>query len=170
MKFNTEYIIIISILGIILLYSYYYYAQKNQNNVLKLWGRIKGNFLYVYYASMLLSAIGFLFLFYYLFLTNSLTRDQINKMFIALILIIAVSIIWMPLSLYYLKNKKDIYKYLIIFVLLVVSFSILYFITILNNVKEDKNILQKKLALMGMTYFFIHCFFFDSLIWSYNFF
>lgn len=168
MKFNTEYIIIISILGIILLYSYYYFAQKD--NVLKLWGRLKGNFLYVYYASMLLSLIGFLFLFYYLFLTHTLTKDQINKMFISLIVIITVSTMWMPLSLYYLKHKEDIYKYLIIFILLIVAFSILYFITVLNNVTENKYILEKKLALAGMIYFFIHCFFFDSLMWSYNFF
>ena len=59
---------------------------------------------------------------------------------------------------------------LIIAVLLVVALASLYLIYILNQVQENKLILNKKLALLGMIYFFIHAFFFDSLIWSYNFF
>lgn len=169
MKFDNKYIITVAIIGIILLYSYYYYGKKI-DNINKLWGRIKGNFINVYYASMLLSAIGFLFLFYYLIVSNSFTQKQINQIFIALILIVGISIIWMPLSIYYLKNKKNMIKILIIAVLLVVALASLYLIYILNQVQENKLILNKKLALLGMIYFFIHAFFFDSLIWSYNFF
>ena len=165
MKFNKEYIIIISILGVILLYSYYYYAQKS--NVMKLWGNIKGNLLIVYYLSMLLSTIGFLLLFYYLITSNKLTKNQCTQIFIALILIVFVSIFWMPLSLYYLKNKKELIKYLIILVLLIVAMSTLYLIYVLFKI-DDRSI-ENILAKIGMIYFFIHAFFFDSLLWSYNF-
>ena len=169
MKFDTKYIIIIAILGIILLYSYYYFA-KNTENVNKLWGRIKGNFLNVYYLSMILSAIGFLLLFYYLIISNNFTEDQVNKLFIALLLIVIVSMIWMPLSIYYLKNKKDLYKFLIYIVLFIVAISSLYLIYILNQTDEYKLKLYKNLALIGMIYFFIHAFFFDFLMWTHNFF
>lgn len=169
MKFDNKYIIIIAILGIILLYSYYYFG-KNTENVNKLWGRIKGNFLNVYYLSMILSTIGFLLLFYYLIISNNFTEDQVNKLFIALLLIVVVSMIWMPLSIYYLKNKKDLYKFLIYIVLFIVAISSLYLIYILNQTKEYKLKLYKNLAMIGMTYFFIHAFLFDFLMWTYNFF
>lgn len=106
---------------------------------------------------MLLSALGFLFLFYYLIVSNSFTQKQINQIFIALILIVGISIIWMPLSIYYLKNKKNMIKILIIAVLLAVALSSLYLIYILNQVQENKLILTKRLALLGMIYFlFMH--------------
>lgn len=170
MKFNNSYIIILTILGVILLYSYYYLAITNKNTVLKLWGRIKGNFLYLYYLSMLLSAIGFLLLYYYLLISNNLTKDQINKLFISLVLIVVISMFWMPLSLYYLKNPKIIYKYLILLILLLVALSILYLLFVLSAIKDDKNKIQKQAAIIGMSYFFIHAFFFDFTMWSYNFF
>ena len=169
MKFYTSYIIIVAILGLILLYSYYYFGSTS-NNVQQLWGKVKGNLLNIYYISMLLSALGFLFLFYYLLVSKSLNNDQINKLFISLILILVMSMIWMPLSLYYLKNKKTIYKYLIYLVLFIVAISILYFILVLNSVQEVNFKTSKLLAMIGMIYFFIHCFFFDFLLWTHNFF
>lgn len=165
MKFNIEYIIFISILGIILLYSYYFYAQKS--NVLQLWGKIKGDLLIVYYTSMVISAIGFLLLFYYLINSNKFTKELNMQIFISLILIVGISIFWMPLALNYLKNKKDIIKYLIILVLLIVAFSTLYLIYLLYQIND--NSIENKLAKAGMIYFFIHAFFFDSLLWTYNF-
>jgi hypothetical protein len=169
MKFNNIYIIIISILGIILLYSYYYYATTNKN-VLKLWGRIDGSLLYVYYSSMILSAIGFLLLFYYLIISNALTKDNINNIFYGLLGIVIISIFWMPLSLKYLNKKSILYKILIISVLLLVAISTVYVIYILNSIKDLENPISHSLALYGMIYFFIHAFFFDSLLWTYNFF
>ncbi len=169
MKFDTKYIIIIAVLGLILLYSYYYFGTTTQN-VNKLWGRIKGNLLNVYYLSMILSAIGFLLLFYYLIISNNFNKDQVNSIFIALLLIVGVSILWMPLSIYYLKNKKDIYKILIYIVLFIVAISSLALIITLNKTKENKLVFYKNLAMVGMIYFFIHAFLFDFLIWTYNFF
>jgi hypothetical protein len=169
MLFNREYIIILAILGIALLYQYYYLATT-EKNVLKLWGRIKGILLNVYYVSMILSALGFLVFFYYLFISSSFSSSEITKMFIALVLIIVISMFWMPLSFRYLKKKSELLKYLIILVLFLVSVSTLYLIYVLNSVKEQKYIGYKNAALVGMIYFFIHVFFFDCTTWSYNYF
>jgi hypothetical protein len=172
MKFNKEYIIIISILGSILIYSYYYYAIKNSKIVNQLWGNItkNKNLLKTYYLSMFLSFIGFLFLFYYLLTNNNFTQTNINTIFISLLFIVIISMFWMPLSLYYLKNNNELIKYLILFVLFIVAFSSFILLRTLFNINDNKNKIVYILAITGMTYFFIHTFFFDFILWSYNFF
>ena len=96
-------------LGIVLLYSYYYLATKNKTLVNALWGNIRyiKHLIPVYVVSILLSVIGFLSALYYLYKTTSLTPYQKQMIPIALILIVFVSMFWMPLSLNYLKiNNK----------------------------------------------------------------
>ena len=78
MIFNRNYIIIFSLLGLLLLYSYYYFLNDNKNT-LKLWGSIKGSLLKVYYLSMLLSLIGFILLYIYLFISNSFSKNDSCK-------------------------------------------------------------------------------------------
>ena len=119
---------------------------------------------------MLLSKIGFLLLFYYLIICISFTQQDIMKLTIALVLIFVISMLWLPLSLNYLKNKTDSNKYLVIFVLFLVALSSLYLLFVLNKVNEKENLLAKRFAFYGMTYFFIHAFFFDNILWCYNFF
>jgi hypothetical protein len=167
MKFNRNYIIILSILGLILLYSYYYFFRNNKNSP-KLWGKIRGNLLNVYYISMLLSTIGFLLLFYFLVTSSNFTLDTANNIFYALLSIIIISMFWMPVSLQYLNNNKLYIKILILIILLIVAFSTLYLLNNVHKIKDES--ISKKLAIIGMIYFFIHAFFFDSIIWSYNFF
>lgn len=169
MEFNKVYIFILAILGIVLLYSYYYFF-KNDNNSKKLWGKVTGNLLNTYYVSMILSILGFLLLFYYIVISNNFTQNNINLIFGLLIAIIVISMFWMPLSLCYIKNKSEIIKYLIIFILFLVALSTLYLLYVLKNINDKYNELSKNLALIGMTYFFIHAFFFDTVTWSYNFF
>ena len=167
MIFNRNYIIILSLLGIILLYSYYYFLKDN-NNANKLWGSIKGNLLKIYYLSMILSVIGFLLLFYYLMTSNSFSSKDISNIFLYTSLIVAISILWTPSSLQYYYTKKNIYKYITLLILFLVALSTFMLLISLNNVNDKK--LSKNLALIGMSYFFIHTFLFDFLLWSYNFF
>lgn len=172
MLFNRSYILILSLFGIILLYSYYYFLKDN-NNTLKLWGSIKGNLLKIYYMSMLLSLIGFIFLFFYLYFSDNFLKNDILKIFIYTSMIILISIFWTPLSLAYLKTKDNIYKYLTLFVLFLVALSTFLLLISLYNVNyasDTKYIVNKNLALIGMSYFFIHVFLFDFIIWSYHFF
>ena len=173
MIFNRNYIITISLFGIILLYSYYYFLKDNNNNTLKLWGSIKGNLLNIYYLSMIITAFGFISLLFYLLYSNNFSKNDILKMFIYISMIILVSILWTPLALEYLKTKKDIYKYLTLFVLFLVALSTLLLLITLYNVNDTNNskyILYKNIALIGMSYFFIHVFLFDLILWSYHFF
>jgi hypothetical protein len=119
---------------------------------------------------MLLSTFGFLFLFYYLIVTNTFNSYQINRIFIALLCIVIISMLWMPLSLQYLTKKSTSLMYQILLVLLIVSLSALYIVFLIYNIKDSQHTTSKILALIGMIYFFIHAFFFDFITWSRNFF
>ena len=68
MEFNNTYFSIISILGILLLYSYYYFINLKKSNLRDLWGRIKPDTkLYNFYLiSIVLAALGFVLMMYYL--------------------------------------------------------------------------------------------------------
>jgi hypothetical protein len=166
--------LIVVTLGIVLLYSYYYLSTSNKKIVKDLWGNIRNikHLIPVYIGSMFLSAAGFLSALYYLYKTTSLTPYEKKIIPIALMVIIIVSIFWMPLSLNYLKNKtKPSYlKYTIIAVLSIVAFASLYSTVLINTIREKNYKLEQKIATIGMSYFFIHTFFFDNISWSYNFF
>ena len=106
-RIELYWFLILFTLGIVLLYSYYYLINKNKKIANDLWGNILNikQLIPVYIGSMFLSAIGFLCVLYYLYKTMSLTPYEKKKILIALMVIIIVSIFWMPLSLNYLKSK-----------------------------------------------------------------
>ena len=164
MHFNQKYIIILAILGIILLLSYGYFLQTDKKSN-ELWGKIVNPLLTIYYISMLLATIGFLLLFWFLIKSDSFDENNSKNLFIVLCGIILFSMLWMPVSLEYLKKKSNMYKYLVLSVLFMVALSSFMVLVILYNIKDTSNYL----ALIGMLYFFIHVFFFDFILWSYNF-
>ena len=173
----SSFLIIIS-LGIILLYSYYYLATQNKANVNALWGNIRNikHLIPVYVGSMFLSAIGFLVALYYLYKTNSVTLYEKKMIPLSLMVIVFASIFWMPMALNYLKlkNKTNLnstyLKYAIIGVLSLVAFTTLYSTILIKNIREKNYKFEQKIATIGMSYFFIHTFFFDNVSWNYNFF
>ncbi len=170
MKFPKDKLSIISILGIILLYSYYYFLSLSPRNLEILWAGMKGSLKNIYMISIFLAAFGFLFLLYYLFITDSLSEKQINKLFLGAIIVIVISMLWMPLTLKYSENKSKTYQFMVLVVLFSVVFSSLYIISIIDNVDDKKNNKSLKLAKFGMYYFLFHNFILDSLTWSFNFF
>ena len=170
MKFiNLSSFFFLGLLGLLLLYSYYYFAKQNESNITNLWARIKSPLKTYYIGSMFLSAFGFLIVLHYLMKTRALKPDQATGIMRALYAIVFLSLFWMPLSLSYLKQgRPDWLKYSIIGLLIAIAFASLYAATIINNITETN--LNKKLALCSMLYFFCHVFFLDTLTWSSNFF
>ena len=161
----------IGIIGMLLLYSYYYYATQNKANVSNLWGGIKNPTIRkFYYASMIVAALCFLIMLWYLFKTHSLTKQQTYEIMASLFAIVFVSLFWMPLSLHYIKKKSPLLKWTIIAVLLLIALSALNAVRILKNINETHHKVSKKIALYSMVHFFIHTFFLDTLVWSFNFF
>ena len=172
MEFNKLYLAIISILGLLLLYSYYYFLNLKKSNVTDLWARIKPKSkLYNFYlVSMCLGAIGFMLMLYYFLIGDSFTKSDITQLFILSLLIVVVSMMWMPLSLEYVKYPRTWLKILIIIVLLIIAFSGFYTIIKLYMIKDTKHKISRNLAIMGMIYFFFHTFVLDTITWTTNFF
>jgi len=171
MEFSGLKLLLIIILGSILLYSYYYIIDINKNkiNVNDLWGKIDYPLRYFYYVSMILSAIGFLIVLYYLYLTNDLTELNSNMIFYLLALIIILSMFWMPLSVDYLKKNNYLLGASIVILLLIIgilSFGTLYQLFL---IKEKKFKITHILSLIGMGYFTFHTLVLDAIVWSYYF-
>jgi len=170
MKFIDFLFYFLGLLGLLLLYSYYYFANQNKSNLTNLWGRIKLPLKTYYINSMILSAFGFLSLLCYLAKTQSIKDNQSTTNIIwALYVIVILSLFWMPLSLCYLKKGRPVWlKYNIIGILLAIAIASLYAVSVIKNTTGPK--LYKQLAFYGMVYFFCHTFFLDTLFWSSNFF
>ena len=169
MSFNSFYLFIIIIFGLLLLYSYYEFLM-NAKSMEIFWGAIKGNLRTFYMISLGLIICAFILLLVYLMNTNSLTEIEAFKIFIALFGITIFSLFWLPLSVLYVnynKNKSFV-KLLIILTLFLVAFSAFYFLTVFKDVKD--NSLFKKIVSYGMVYLFCHVFFLDFIFWDYFFF
>jgi hypothetical protein len=164
--YNT---LFIALLGIILLYSYYYFSQKYPSIIESLWGTIKGKTRQFYFYSIGLCFLCYISIFIYLFSKNNLTSTQIQQITTAISTMIIASMLWMPLSIQYHFHKSSILKSLIIITLLLVSLSAFYLILLLFELKETSTKMKylQNISLLGSIYFFFQVFVLDFIYWNY---
>jgi cytochrome bd-type quinol oxidase subunit 2 len=157
------------IFGILLLFSYYFIGKQNINKVEQLWGNIKNLERKMTIFSMILTGLLYLFVLNYLvFHTSNINQSKITNIVKYQAILILTSMLWMPLSIQYLNEKKFITKIAIILILFVVSMcalAVFYNIYKLNDKSKFKT-----MALIGSFMLFFHTFFLDFLNWNYNFF
>ena len=171
MKNNMNNIVLYTnlILGLMLLFSYYYIGSKNRNKVDKLWGNLNNLEKNITIISLIITIILYFFVLNYLvFHTSKLDQLKIKDIVRYQAILIIASMLWMPLCIKYLERKELITKIAIILILFVVSMcalAIFYNIYKLN----DKSIFRTQ-ALIGSFVLFFHSFFLDFLNWNYNFF
>lgn len=160
-----------TILGAILLFSYYYFININPKITNKLWGSIKGLERNITIISGIVTSILYLVLIYYFSFSFKKTNDNnklINEIITYQILLIIISMFWLPLSIEYIKNKSALLKFSIILTLFLVAiFAFMIFYKLLN-IEDDK--LIKKLALFAAFMLFFHTFFLDFINWNIKFF
>ena len=167
MLFNRFYFILILIMGVIVLYSYYYYSSFPE--FLKLWGNVSKSVIPIYVVSMLISAVGFLAFLYYIYIKQDFTKEQIFNIFILSMIIVFFSIFWTPSSILYLQNKNSHMALIVLFILFIVAISCFSLFYTVYKI-QDNNTTLKMFVNFGLFYFFFHTFFLDFIIWSYNFF
>jgi hypothetical protein len=119
---------------------------------------------------MTIAAIGFVFMMYYLLVGNLFTQNDIKHLFISSLVILIASMLWMPLSLEYIRHPNLWLKMIIIIILLMVACGGYYIILRLYWINDRQNKSARILSILGMIYFFLHTFILDSIIWSKNFF
>lgn len=165
------------IFGTILIYSYYHYITKSGVPIKKLWGKAyKVNKLYL--VSMILAALGYLIvLIFSIFKTpNTKTNHVIlSNLMIIQALIVVVSMLWLPVTLIYIKmkiNKLFIMLAILLILFIVAMTSAKQFLLVKSLIPENNNCAKtmKILANLGAGYFFIHTFFFDFIGWNIGFF
>ena len=155
---NIDLIILITILGILILSSYYYYISKSNSDINeKLWVNIHEKYRPIYILMMLAATIGFLSLVYYI------SNNEIdNKLLFSVILmfILIPAIFWMGLTYESIRiNKKSPY---VTIVLLLTCLASVYMSVLLNQMNID-NIIQLLFSL-----FTIHVTLLDGIIWNYK--
>ena len=160
-----------TILGAILLFSYYYFININPKISNKLWGSIKGLERKLTIISGIVTSILYLVLIYYFsfsFKKSNNNNKLINEIVTYQILLIIISMLWLPLSIEYIKNKSILLKFSIILTLFLVA--IFAFIIFYKLLKVQDNKLIKKLALFAAFMLFFHTFFLDFINWNIKFF
>ena len=157
---NKNLLILNLIGGPLVLFTYYKYiggAIKKGVKSNLLWANIKGNNRNLYYISMLLSTISYLYLFYFLVFKN---KDKSNKPLLGTIIFFIGASLWAPFLFNHFVNKLS--KIFIYLSLSLTSIGIIIkFIYLINK----GNIISK----VSIFIFLTHILLLDNIIWSYNF-
>ena len=164
------------ILGVILIYSYYHYITYGGVSVKTLWG---DGYYYkqFFYLTMLLALLGYLAVLIYAFFFAQQNKTLLNLCFTQ-VLIISISMLWLPLTIKFLKSHGEINKKLLTFgvvltLFLVALASIKQYLVVekLNpKIKNNLSKSMKKLALIGAGLFIFQTFGMDLLAWDVGFF
>ena len=165
------------IFGAVLLYSYYHYITKSGVPTKMLWGKAY-KVEKVYLASMVLAAIGYLLvLVFSVFKTpnTKVNNGLLSNLLVIQAVIVVVSMIWLPMTLAYLKDKgnKTLTMVAVLLILFIVALASAKQILLVKNLTPENNDCartMKTLAKVGAGYFFIHTFFFDFIGWDLGFF
>ena len=167
---NYTVLLINFILGGLLLYSYYFLYNKMRNPRI-LWGRIKEKYKNLYLLSILLATIGYLLMLNFVVFRVKNNNNKMHEILSFQIIIILASMLWMPLSIRYHKNKNIIVKFLVILTLFTVAIASLgNALKVSSLIVPKKENMYKVNAVVGSLYLFFHTFVVDFLFWNYNFF
>lgn len=164
------------ILGAILVYSYHHYIKYGGVSVKALWGD-GYDYKQFFYLTMLLALLGYLAILVYAFFFAEQNKTLLNLCFTQ-ILIIAISMLWLPLTIKFLKTKGEVNKKLLTSCVIVVLFLVAlasikqYLVVEKLNPKIKNNVSKsmKKLALVGAGLFILQTFAMDFLAWDVGFF
>lgn len=164
------------ILGLILIYSYYHYITYGGVTVKALWGD-GFNYKQFFYFTMLLALLGYLAVLVYAFFFAKQNKTLLNLCFTH-VLIISISMLWLPLTIKFLKSNGNLNKKLLTFCVVLTLFMVAlasikqYLVVeklnpIVNNYLSKS---MKKVALAGAGLFILQTFAMDFLAWDVGFF
>lgn len=165
------------VLGAVLIYSYYHYITKGGVSVKTLWGKAY-SMRQIYTMSIILCLISYLIIMLFVVFKTPNSRQNtalISNLVVINVLIITISMLWLPLTILYVKEKrsKGVSMMGVLLVLFIVGMASYKQINLVNALTpESNNCAQtmKTVATIGAGYFFFHTFFLDFLGWSYGFF
>jgi hypothetical protein len=136
-----------------------------------LWGRVPTKVRPVYTVSMILSAIGYLAVLYYLFF--ELVPDEVliagsgfALFFPIFLLILIPSALWMPLTNAYVADPRTSVWRAIRTVLLIVGFASVALAWTFFALEGDERSTAHWFAVVGSCYFAFHTLILDGILWA----
>ena len=172
---NVESIILLVIIvagGIAVLGSYFLGLRGASGGSAALWGGVPKRIRPVYVVSMLLSAIGFLAVLYFLFFEVDPKEIAIGGqpgftlLYPIFVLMLAPSALWMPLTKIYVQSPKTGLWIAVRLVLLVVGLASIALVWALFALEPAGSSVARWFAVVGSIYFAFHTFVLDALLWT----
>jgi len=167
---NTKNFVIMSVLGIFILLSYYIFIIKSgftkpKISVDKWWFGLDNNSVFMKFSiiSATLAAIGFLYFQYYLCFHLESGKAS-DKILLETIIVLVASLLWAPLTYAYLRSHNKIWKILSSLVLGVTAFGSIAIAYFINDKAPPST--QRTLAMIGISLFIFHTLFVDFGIWN----
>ena len=154
MRFSNLYIIILFLSFMLTLLIFYFFYKTD---LLKFIGDLN-NKLYIY--SALICIIGFLITFYYIIIKDNFTKDEIDKIFITILIIIKCTSLWIICSYYKIKILDIIF-------LSILCISNYYLLNTIINIEEEKYKLLKNISIISVSYLLFHHVVIDLFLWNY---
>jgi len=165
------------IVGSMLLYSYYYYIKYGGVSTKGLWGNAYP-YRVGYGISMIVVAISYIAVLVWTLVNATESQNGlVSDLIIAQVIIITVSLLWLPLTIMFIKsnNKPPDLMISIIIVLLIVAVASIQQVFIVTKLKpaDTKNKLLRgghKAIIAGAVLFAIHTLVLDGVGWNIGFF
>ncbi len=158
--------------GVAVIGSYILWLQKSPGGANALWGGVSARLRPVYTVSMILSAIGYLAVFYYLLFEPAPDEVEIGGglgfvWFIPIVvLMLFPSALWMPLSSLYVDKPSSGAWIAVRTVLFVVGLASIALAWALLTLKPNDGNVAYWIAAVGSCYFAFHTFILDALLWA----
>ncbi len=135
------------------------------------WGGVPAKVRPLYGVSMILSAIGFLAVLYYIFLELAPDDVVIGSFgfyifFPIFVVILVPSVFWLPLSKYYLQKPGAGRFAAVQVVLLLVGLASIALAWALFALEVESRAVAFGFAAVGACYFAFHTFVLDALVWT----
>ncbi len=165
-------LVVIALGGAAVIGSYVVGLRGKEGASAALWGGVPAKVRTVYGVSMILSAVGFLAVLYYIFFELSppdviiAGRFGFNLFFPIFVLILAPSALWMPLSKIYV-DKPTTAKWVVVrVVLFIVGLASIELAWALFALDVETRSVAFWVAAIGSCYFAFHTFVLDAVFWA----
>lgn len=173
MNENQKIFLLINIIGGILVLGSYYFGLKGGKGADALWGGTPLNIRNIYAISMLISAVGYIVFFSYIYI-NLGTKTFVDlpylgeKTFLVLFaLLLGASALWMPLTNLMVSNPNTTIWISIRAVLAIVGISSVLICASLLSLNPKPTGTFYIATLIGISWFSIHTGLLDAILWPY---
>ncbi len=158
--------------GVAVIGSYVLWLRGDPGGANALWGGVPARLRPVYTVSMILSAIGYLAVFYYLLFEPIPAEVEGGASFgfvwfiPIVVLMLFPSALWMPLSRLYVDRPSTPTWVAVRAVLFIVGLASIALAWALLTLKHDGGDVAYWVAAVGSCYFAFHTFVLDALLWA----